>query len=81
MGQEREVTTVRFYVRDSFEEVSSSSSMINFAFPLLIREQQVMELQASKKHLAGVLLSPHDGGQTDDSLGGLHVCAQKCLPY
>ena len=33
-----------------------------------------MEVQDTKKHLAGVLLSPHDGGQTDDSLGGLHVC-------
>ena len=36
-----------------------------------------MEVQESKKHLAGVLLSPHNAGQTDDSLGGLHVCAQQ----
>ncbi|KAK3940959.1 SNF2 family N-terminal domain-containing protein [Diplogelasinospora grovesii] len=53
IGQTRDVTTVRFYVRDSFEE-------------------RVMEVQETKKHLAGVLLSPHDGGQTDDCLGGLH---------
>ncbi|KAL7928886.1 SNF2 family N-terminal domain-containing protein [Trichoderma chlorosporum] len=52
IGQTREVTTIRFYMRDSFEE-------------------QVMELQESKKNLAGVLLSPHDGGRTDDSLGTL----------
>ncbi|KAL6900038.1 hypothetical protein GGI43DRAFT_406165 [Trichoderma evansii] len=52
IGQKQSVTTVRFYVRDSFEE-------------------QVMELQESKKSLAGVLLSPHDGGHTDDSLGTL----------
>ncbi|UKZ61097.1 uncharacterized protein TrAtP1_002369 [Trichoderma atroviride] len=52
IGQTQSVTTVRFYVRDSFEE-------------------QVMELQESKKSLAGVLLSPHDGGHTDDSLGTL----------
>ncbi|OPB38875.1 alpha-1,6-mannosyltransferase subunit [Trichoderma guizhouense] len=52
IGQTQEVTTVRFYMRDSFEE-------------------QVMELQESKKNLAGVLLSPHDGGRMDDSLGTL----------
>jgi hypothetical protein len=32
-----------------------------------------MEVQDTKKHLAGVLLAPHDGGRTDDSLSGLHV--------
>jgi SNF2 family DNA or RNA helicase len=53
LGQTREVTTVRFYIRDSFEE-------------------QVIEIQNAKKHLARVLLSPHDGGQGDDSFGGLH---------
>ncbi|KAL6819861.1 SNF2 family N-terminal domain-containing protein [Trichoderma camerunense] len=52
IGQTQEVTTVRFYMRDSFEE-------------------QVLELQESKKNLAGVLLSPHDGGRMDDSLGTL----------
>ncbi|KDN65168.1 hypothetical protein CSUB01_06497 [Colletotrichum sublineola] len=50
----REVTTVRLYVRDSFEE-------------------QAMEVQKTKKRLAGLLLSPHDGGQSDDSLSGLQV--------
>lgn len=38
-----------------------------------------MEVQESKKHLAGVLLSPHNAGQTDDSLGGLHVCHSKSI--
>jgi SNF2 family DNA or RNA helicase len=52
IGQTRQVTTVRFYIRDSFEE-------------------RVMEVQESKKNLAGVLLSGHDGGQVDDSLGAL----------
>ncbi|KAF2638471.1 hypothetical protein P280DRAFT_551575 [Massarina eburnea CBS 473.64] len=52
IGQKREVTTIRFYIRDSFEE-------------------RVMEVQESKKNLAGVLLSGHDGGQADDSLGAL----------
>ncbi|KAK2060825.1 hypothetical protein LY76DRAFT_568195 [Colletotrichum caudatum] len=54
IGQTREVTTVRLYMRDSFEE-------------------QVMEVQKTKKQLAGLLLSPHDGGQSDDSLSGLQV--------
>ncbi|KAK4071004.1 uncharacterized protein Triagg1_6371 [Trichoderma aggressivum f. europaeum] len=54
IGQTQEVTTVRFYMRDSFEE-------------------QVAELQESKKNLAGVLLSPHDGGRMDDSLGTLQT--------
>lgn len=34
-----------------------------------------MEVQESKKNLAGVLLSGHDGGQADDSLGALQVCS------
>ncbi|KAI1439415.1 P-loop containing nucleoside triphosphate hydrolase protein [Annulohypoxylon stygium] len=52
LGQTKEVTTVRLYVRDSFEE-------------------QVMQVQESKKQLAGVLLSPHDGNSMDSSLSGL----------
>ncbi|KAH8648716.1 P-loop containing nucleoside triphosphate hydrolase protein [Tricladium varicosporioides] len=54
LGQTRDVTTVRLYVKESFEE-------------------QVMQLQESKKNLASVLLSPHDGGQTDNSVGALEV--------
>ncbi|KAF2446161.1 hypothetical protein P171DRAFT_430373 [Karstenula rhodostoma CBS 690.94] len=34
-------------------------------------EERVMEVQESKKNLAGVLLSGHDGGHADDSLGAL----------
>lgn len=54
IGQTREVITVKFYVRDSFEE-------------------RVMEVQESKKNLAAILLSGHDGGHADDSLGALQV--------
>lgn len=32
-----------------------------------------MRLQASKKQLAALLLSPHDGEEANDRLGGLHV--------
>lgn len=38
-----------------------------------IAMQKVMELQSSKKELAGVLLSPHESSEGDDKLGGLHV--------
>ncbi|PHH81832.1 hypothetical protein CDD82_7766 [Ophiocordyceps australis] len=52
LGQTREVTTIRFYMRNSFEE-------------------QVMKVQEKKKQLAGVLLSRHDEGKTDESLDNL----------
>ncbi|PVH94734.1 hypothetical protein DM02DRAFT_721125 [Periconia macrospinosa] len=52
IGQTQQVTTVRFYIRNSFEE-------------------RVMEVQESKKNLASVLLSGHDGESVDDSLGAL----------
>jgi SNF2 family DNA or RNA helicase len=58
IGQLKEVTTIRFYIRDSFEET-------------------VMEVQEKKRNLAGVLLSGHDGGQADDSLGALQVRAKE----
>lgn len=35
-----------------------------------------MEVQDSKKHLAGLLLSRHDGEQADESQGRLQVCHQ-----
>ena len=41
--------------------------------------KRVMEVQHSKKNLAGVLLSGHDGGHADDSLGALQV--NNLLPY
>jgi hypothetical protein len=56
IGQTREVTTVRFYIRDSFEET-------------------VIQTQKSKKNLASVLLSGHDGGQADNSLAALQASA------
>ncbi|KAK8041746.1 hypothetical protein PG993_006269 [Apiospora rasikravindrae] len=71
LGQTKEVTTIRLYIRDSFEEVSppETKCRIRASFagiPGLITEQKVMELQESKRSLAGVLLSPHEGAQTDD---------------
>jgi hypothetical protein len=36
-------------------------------------QQRVMEIQQSKRDLAGVLLGPHDGSLTDDNLGLLQV--------
>lgn len=80
IGQTQSVTTVRFYVRDSFEEVSTASlSCDGIDNSYLSIQQQVMELQESKKSLAGVLLAPHDGGHTDDSLGTLQVGSSTLL--
>lgn len=76
IGQTQEVTTIRFYVRDSFEEVIE---FIKPSYPFVLEShhsrfpQQVMKLQTKKKQLAGVLLAPRDGGDTDDDLGRLHV--------
>lgn len=54
IGQKREVTTIRFHIRNSFED-------------------RVIETQEAKKNLASVLLSGHDGGQVDNSLGALQA--------
>ncbi|KAG8668042.1 hypothetical protein FPOAC1_007403 [Fusarium poae] len=53
IGQTQEVTTVRFFMRNSFEH-------------------RVIEMQESKKHLAGLLLSPDDDdGYGSENLGRL----------
>ncbi|KAI0971986.1 SNF2 family N-terminal domain-containing protein [Xylaria arbuscula] len=54
LGQTKEVTTVRFFMRDSFEE-------------------EVMKVQDSKKQLASVLLSSHEGRSADDSIATLQA--------
>jgi len=65
IGQRREVTTVRFFVSDTFEEVSehrlSGSPGRRF---VLTRLQRVMKVQEDKKDLASVLFSAHDDNQT-----------------
>lgn len=75
LGQMKEVTTIRFYIRDSFEEVCLLAGHLFLLIQVvtipevasrLIKCQKVMELQESKRSLAGILLSPHDGGQADD---------------
>ena len=73
IGQEREVVTVRFYIRDSFEMVRQLQRWRRRA-TLLILRQQVLQIQDTKKQLARLFLSPHDRGQGDDSLGSLHAC-------
>ncbi|KAI0470248.1 hypothetical protein F4859DRAFT_486125 [Xylaria cf. heliscus] len=54
LGQTKEVTTVRFFMRDSFEE-------------------QVIKVQGSKKQLANILLSHHEGRLADDSMATLQA--------
>lgn len=47
---------------------------------LTIASQQVIELQASKKQLAGVVLGPHDAEKAGDNLGSLHVGRPESFP-
>ncbi|CEJ82945.1 hypothetical protein VHEMI02983 [[Torrubiella] hemipterigena] len=61
LGQTKEVTTVRFYVKNSFEE-------------------EVMQMQESKRQLAGVFLSPHDGGDADSSVSALKRLQETTRP-
>lgn len=68
IGQEREVTTVRFFVSDSFEEVY----YLAISRTSLTRAQNVMKKQESKKHLAGLLLSPHNNEQATENPERLH---------
>lgn len=42
--------------------------------------QEVMKLQESKKELAGILLSQHDGDQVDTSIGVLEVSSKSSKP-
>jgi len=74
MGQTKEVTTVRFFIRDSFEEVSPNSSRFLLELQLPNRCQHVMEVQQSKKDLAVSFLSPHDGGHSNSTRERLQVC-------
>ena len=83
LGQTQPVTTVRFYVRDSFEEVSKrtyarcsthdSFSPCGRARLILLDLQRVVELQEKKKRLAGVLLEPHDKAADSQDVGYFHV--------
>lgn len=40
-----------------------------------------MKTQEKKRQLAGLLLSPHDGGESEDRLGGLYVSAPDQILY
>lgn len=60
-------------MRNSFEEVRLIPNFKNASLVLTVASQQVMQLQASKKQLAGVVLAPHDADKTGDNLGSLHV--------
>lgn len=58
IGQEQEVTTVRLYVRDSFEEASLRSLLYLTIIKLThMDKQNVVENQQAKRDLAGILLS------------------------
>jgi hypothetical protein len=83
LGQTQPVTTVRFYVRDSFEEVSKRTharcSTRDYFFRcgrarlILLDLQRVVELQEKKRRLAGVLLEPRDQAADSQDVGYFHV--------
>jgi SWI/SNF-related matrix-associated actin-dependent regulator of chromatin subfamily A3 len=70
MGQTKEVTTVRYVMEGTFEEVS---------YPCvqsveLTSSQRVVDIQERKKDMAGLLLSPgQHQPDSDDSLDKLRV--------
>jgi hypothetical protein len=64
-------------MRDSFEEVTPEISIE--ADRLVILQQEVIKVQESKKQLADVLLSPHDGGSAGDNLATLQVSTVSSL--
>lgn len=76
MGQKREVTTVRFFVRETFEKVPPHLTLSLLTSIVLTRnEQRVLELQGLKKTLASLLSAPHDGSaaQSGLNMGSLDV--------
>ncbi len=56
MGQEREVTTITLYVRDSFEEVSYHRKSLFLRSNTTALEQVVVKNQQLKRELASILL-------------------------
>lgn len=73
IGQKREVTTLRFYVRDSFEEVGpqTTKNVYKQSGLMFYLEQNVVKNQQFKKDLAGILLAP--SGAAIDNMQHLEV--------
>ena len=80
MGQQKEVTTVRFFVKDTFVEVCLISHMMvlnRTKRPMLtsLHRQRILDLQQSKRKLEEVLLGLRRGGkQQNERLSWLEVC-------
>jgi hypothetical protein len=78
IGQTKEVNTVRFIVRDSFEEVRTHLSAIYLFNTYLLTAfyiQRVVELQQSKTDLASVILRQNESEQSDGARRPLEVGA------
>jgi len=82
MGQRKATITIRFYIKNSFEEVLALYPFLPFAIVTRCKlaadcasstKQQVMDVQQSKKELEDISLSPHDGGLADSSIRRLQV--------
>lgn len=81
IGQQKEVTTVRFFIKDTFEEVTSNFHLVSKSYNknrlTVIHRQRILDLQRSKKKLEEVLLDPKKGGeQHSERLAGLEVCSR-----
>jgi SWI/SNF-related matrix-associated actin-dependent regulator of chromatin subfamily A3 len=70
VGQKRIVTTIRYLIRDSFEEVSHIKIMCS---PSLIIMQQIVDIQKRKKVLAQVTFAQGPLAEDGIGLGTLQV--------
>jgi SNF2 family DNA or RNA helicase len=71
MGQTKEVTTIRFVMADTFEEVSPR--IRGGRIWVLTSLKRVVETQERKKELAELLLSPEQHAESEHSLDRLRV--------
>ena len=72
VGQKRSVTTIRYLMRDSFEEVSLHFIVVP-SLQRLTPQQQVVEIQKRKKLLAKVTFG-QDSLESGIGMSTLQVC-------
>lgn len=72
IGQKKPVTTIRYIVKDSFEEVNPSHPLQTG--PIDHFPQNIKNMQARKKHLADLSMSQPRLSGAELSQSGLEVC-------
>ena len=73
VGQKRSVTTIRYLMRDSFEEVSLHFIVVP-SLQRLTPQQQVVEIQKRKKLLAKVTFGQDSLEESGIGMSTLQVC-------